>query len=80
MKISVFSLVDAKNNGGNGWRKMGTNVRYERSPIRKYFDKKFKFYSLTFDLKFQHENDYLQIAMSMPYSYSRLAYNLRKCE
>lgn len=28
MKISVFSLIDAKSNNGNGWSKRGNNIRY----------------------------------------------------
>lgn len=59
---------------------MGKNIKYERSSIRKYSDKKFKFYCLSFELEFEHKNDYIQVAVGMPYSYSRLIHNLRKCE
>ena len=80
MKISVFSLVDARRNQGLGWRKMGENIKYERSPIRKNEDRKAKYYALSFEVTFQHENDYVCLAMNIPYSYSRLIHNLKICE
>lgn len=80
MKVAVFSLIDAQANNGEGWRKMGNNIKYERSCIRKRSDKKFKFYSLSFEMCFQHHNDFLCLAMNVPYSYSRLIHHLRICE
>lgn len=50
MKITVFSLKDAEKNNGNGWSKQGNNIKYEKSIIRKFNDKKFKFYSLSFEM------------------------------
>lgn len=50
MKISMFSLKNAEKNNGNGWSKIGNNITYEKSGIRKYSDKKFKFFSLSFDI------------------------------
>jgi hypothetical protein len=59
---------------------MGNNIKYERSAIKKYSDKKFKFYSLSFELIFKHEGDYVKVAMNIPYSYSRLIYHLNICK
>ena len=52
MKITVFSRNTAIKNNGNGWFKMGSNIKYEKSEIKKASDKKYKFYSLTFRLVF----------------------------
>lgn len=83
MKISVFSLIDAQNNSergdGCGWRKTGNNIKYQRSVIKKYTDKKYKFYSLSFDLEFPHDGDYVKVSMNIPYSYSRLIHHLKIC-
>ena len=52
MKITVFSRKTAAKNDGVGWLKMGSNIRYEKSEIKKASDKKYRFYSLTFSLVF----------------------------
>jgi hypothetical protein len=79
LKISQFSLIDAKNNSGNGWRKVGKNIRYAKSSIQKQSDEKTKFYSLTFEVEFMHEEDYVCLAMNTPYSYTRLIHHMKIC-
>lgn len=80
MKISIFSRNKAIRNNGAGWFKLGNNIRYEKSEIKKASDKKYKFYSLTFKLTFEYDNDYISIAMNPPYTYSRLIHHLKICE
>jgi hypothetical protein len=79
MKISLFSLINAQNNKGNGWSKTGRNIKYERSSIKKTNDPKYKFYSLSFMVEFQHDHDYVCLAMNIPYSYTRLVHHIKLC-
>jgi hypothetical protein len=72
-------MIDAQNNNGNGWTKIGSNIKYEKSTIKKYSDPKFKFYSLSFSIQFRHENDYVCLAMNTPYSYTRLIHHMKIC-
>lgn len=72
MEPIVFSLADAKTLG-NGWSQNCKNVLYTSSPLAQEGQ---RYYSLSFDVSFQHESDYVTISSSMPYSYSRLMHNL----
>ena len=60
-----------ENNNQNGWYRGGYNIEYQESNITT--SKFFKFYKLTFTLKFKYDNDYILVSANLPYSFSRLA-------
>ncbi len=73
----IFSLKKyQQNNYRNGWYRGGYNVDYFESHI--ITSKFFKFYKLTFTLKFNYDNDYALIAANLPYSFTRLSNYLER--
>jgi hypothetical protein len=79
MKISAFSLIDAHKNNGNGWTKIGNNIKYSKSNFKHQTNTNLKFYALSFNLEFRHDNDYVCLALNTPYSYSRLIHHIKIC-
>jgi hypothetical protein len=59
-----------------GWRQDGENVRFEKRPITAAgvydFDMR-QMFRLSFELYSQYEEDEMQIAYCIPYTYSRLS-------
>ncbi|KAI4874961.1 hypothetical protein NFI96_032975, partial [Prochilodus magdalenae] len=59
---------------GEGWRRVGSNIRYYRNHIEKEGK---ALYSLTWTLQFPYENDTCYLAHCYPYTYSDLQCYLR---
>lgn len=78
MRLTMFSLRDAEDHG-NGWSRVGTSIKYEKSTLRKANDKKFRYYTLSFEIETNNDDDTVYLAMNVPYSYSRLIHHLRIC-
>lgn len=80
MKISVYS--DKKSEKKNiGWHKDGEDCRYFINGIRKdvtYYSK--SYYTLTFTYTFEHEDDLVYFAYSVPYTYTDLRNDLATIE
>lgn len=72
MKPAVFSLRREQEGAGGGWQRCGRNVTYSRSRFLGSDGQKTRFYTLSFSLTFPYENDYVMVAMNLPYSYSRM--------
>lgn len=80
MKISVYS--DKKSEKKNiGWHKDGEDCRYFINGIRKdvtYYSK--SYYTLTFTYTFEHDDDLVYFAYSVPYTYTDLRNDLATIE
>jgi cytosolic carboxypeptidase protein 2/3 len=77
MKPVVFSLSQHRKMG-NGWARKGDNVVYGLSPVHDVLEGiQSKLYCLTFDLRFNEDDDFLTVSAGPPYSYSRLIRQLR---
>lgn len=72
MKVSVYS--EKKSEKKNmGWHKDGEDIRYFMNGIRKdvtYYSK--SYYTATFTYTFEHDDDLVYFAYSVPYTYSDL--------
>lgn len=77
MKPLFYSEKQAKQKN-IGWYRDGHDICYYQNNLkRKNGD---FFYTLTFSVKFQHDNDTVYIAHCYPYTYSRLQLYLRSLE
>jgi len=66
MKPAIFSILK-----GTGWVRKGSKIKYLKSRILKENSTTDAcYYSLSFSLKFEYENDLVYIAMNVPYSYT----------
>ena len=78
MKVNVWSY---KRNIPKyvGWRRGGHNARYGPSKIsRSSYDQKFrKYYSLSFEYTFEHDEDSVYFAYGIPYTYSMLVHYIK---
>jgi hypothetical protein len=72
-RIAMFSLKEAQKNN-SGWSWNGNNINCEESSIRVYPEN--KMFTLRFEIEPKHSNDYIMLASTIPYSYSRLLYDL----
>ena len=73
-RIQLFSLREAEHRP-TGWRIAGHHYSVEESPVRGSPDK--TLFTLSFSIEFQHPNDYVALASSLPYSYSKLLRELK---
>lgn len=72
MQPVMFSVRDALN-GKPYWRRVGEKISYYKNT---YGKKKKIFYTLTFNIRFLHENDICYIAYHYPYTYTTLMTDL----
>ena len=69
----LFSLADAEAHK-SGWRRAGYNYAVHSTPFP-FLHK--QFYTLSFSLEFPHDQDYVALASSLPYSYTKLLQELK---
>jgi hypothetical protein len=74
MQPVMFSVHDALN-GKPYWRRIGEKISYYKNI---YGRKKKVFYTLTFNIRFTHDNDICYIAYHYPYTYTTLMVNESK--
>ncbi|CAF0963815.1 unnamed protein product [Adineta ricciae] len=68
MQPVIFSVHNARN-GKPYWRRIGEKVSYYKNI---YGRKKKIYYTLTFNIRFPHDNDICYIAYHYPYTYTKL--------
>jgi hypothetical protein len=74
MQPVMFSVRDALNRKPY-WRRIGDKISYYKNT---YGKKKKIFYSLTFNIRFDYDNDICYIAYHYPYTYTTLMVNLTR--
>ncbi len=74
MKPMVLSSAS-----GKGWKRKGQNIFYEKNSINREGSNKY-YSSLSFSYDFTKENDIVEFAHAIPYSYSRLMDLIKKVE
>lgn len=78
MKISIYSqkLAEQEKNPV-GWHKGGERISYYGNGIRKdiIFNSK-QYFSLSFDYKFEHDNDTVYFAYAFPYTFQDMQLDL----
>lgn len=74
MKILIFSEIENEKTQ-LGWFRGGTNIDYYENNIRRPGSSK-RFYSLSFDYKFDYTDDTIYFAYCFPYTYSDLMQDL----
>lgn len=78
MKILIFSEKENEKTE-LGWFRGGTNIIYYPNNIRRSGSSKC-FYSLSFNHKFDYDDDTVYLAYSFPYTYSDLMQDLQELE
>lgn len=77
MQPLMYSENDAANSG-KGWQRVGKDICYYQNSLKK--KQAGHFYTLTFSLQFDHDNDVVYFAHSYPYTYTDLCRYLSKLE
>ncbi|CAL8091820.1 unnamed protein product [Orchesella dallaii] len=77
LKVLMYSEKDAQINNV-GWVRSGTNITYFKNDISP--DENGPYYTLTFNMKFRHNNDTVYLAQCYPYTYSTLQNYLKSIE
>lgn len=76
MQPLMYSDADARN--GKGWQRVGKDICYYQNSLKKKFAG--HYYTLTFSVKFDHDNDTVYFAHSYPYTYTDLQRYLSNLE
>jgi cytosolic carboxypeptidase protein 2/3 len=63
---------------GNGWYRAGTNIRYFATPLKLKKKVEDPQYTLSFKIKFDHDEDRVWLSHCYPYTYSDLVEFLNK--
>ena len=79
MKVLVHSQIKSEKDN-IAWYRDGRNIRYFANGIKKNENTNKSFYTLTFTLDFEYNDDTVFIAYSYPYTYSDLVDLLTKIE
>ena len=77
MQPLMYSEIEAKK-FGKGWYRNGKDVCYYQNSMKRKTQG--NYYTLTFSVKFQHENDTVYFAHSYPYTYTDLCRYLNRLE
>jgi len=80
MKVAIYSEKKAKENE-IAWHRGCTNINYFANNVRKeplYLNK--TYYTLTFTHEFEHSNDTVYFAYSVPYTYTDLTDDITAIE
>ena len=77
MRVLVHSRSAARNRGV-GWRRAGTSICYYQNNIRRRNGA--YYYTLTFTIEADHDNDLVHVAYCYPYTYTDLQQYLHRLE
>jgi hypothetical protein len=72
MQPCVYSKKACDSGLSRGWHRAGEHVNYSYSRISRYGARKRNYWQMSFTYFFQHEDDEVYFAHSIPYTFSRL--------
>ena len=76
----TFSLTSHRRTG-NGWSRRGHSISYSSSPVLELGpEKKSSYYGLSWEMRFDWEDDYVMVSSGLPYSYTRLIQQVRSVQ
>eukprot|EP00391_Amoebophrya_sp_Ameob2_P000675 CAMPEP_0179009986 /NCGR_PEP_ID=MMETSP0795-20121207/16561_1 /TAXON_ID=88552 /ORGANISM="Amoebophrya sp., Strain Ameob2" /LENGTH=993 /DNA_ID=CAMNT_0020705213 /DNA_START=120 /DNA_END=3100 /DNA_ORIENTATION=- len=76
MRPVIYSMRNAKEKG-QGWVRSGFNCAYYQNGISK---RRGVYYTLTFEMQFEHDFDEVYVAQCYPYTYTDLQFDLSEIE
>ena len=79
MKVAVHSKQRYENEGV-GWHRAGERISYFENTVKRDTCAEKSFYTLTFTYVFEHADDTVYFAYSVPYTYSDLRKDLLEIE
>jgi cytosolic carboxypeptidase protein 2/3 len=79
MKVAVHSKQRYESEGV-GWHRAGERISYFESTVKRDTCTEKSFYTLTFTYVFEHADDTVYFAYSVPYTYSDLRKDLLEIE
>lgn len=79
MRPLMYSVKNSQRNAKSGWERCGRNIEYFENHLAKQYEGGL-FNTLSFEVKFDHDDDEVYFAYNFPYSYSDLTHFITNIE